>query len=97
MTSNLVGGWFQRLDRLHKYAFGSVVIAGEDNDQIITGVWVFRGADIPAEMKECDDSELYEWARADLANPEHKKRLEDLFAWDATYNGKPFKAGKNFK
>jgi len=29
MTSNLIGGFFQRLEKLHKYAFGSMIIFGE--------------------------------------------------------------------
>ena len=40
LSSNLVSGMFQRLD---KSAFASVLIIGEDNDNEISGVWVMRG------------------------------------------------------
>ena len=46
MSSNLVSGMFQRLDKLNKYAFASVCICGEDNNMIITGVWIMRGQEV---------------------------------------------------
>lgn len=46
MTSNLVSGMFQRLDKLRKNAFASVLILGEDNDNCIEGVWVLRGQEL---------------------------------------------------
>ncbi len=46
MTSNLVSGMFQRLDKLRKNAFASVVILGEDNNNDIEGVWVLRGQEL---------------------------------------------------
>ena len=46
MTSNLVSGMMQRLDKLRKNAFASVLILGKDNDNIIEGVWVLRGQEL---------------------------------------------------
>ena len=46
MTSNLVSGMMQRLDKLRKNAFASVLIMGKDNDNIIEGVWVLRGPEL---------------------------------------------------
>ena len=43
MSANLIGGMFQRLEKLHKYAFGSVLIFGEDYKSSISGIWVLRG------------------------------------------------------
>jgi len=43
MSSNLVSGMMQRLDKLRKYAFASVLILGKDNDNSISGIWVLRG------------------------------------------------------
>ena len=43
MAANLIGGMFQRLDKLHKYAFASVLIFGEDYKLTISGVWLLRG------------------------------------------------------
>jgi len=93
----LVGGFFQRLEKLHKYAFGSMIIFGEEPHLEVSGVWVFRGQEIPADMKECDDYEHYAWTRANLDNDEEKKLLEDYFAWEGQLGGKKFIAGKVFK
>ena len=46
MTSNLVSGMFQRLDKLRKYAFASVLILGENNNNQIEGIWVLRGQEL---------------------------------------------------
>jgi len=46
MSSNLVSGMFQRLDKFRKYGFGSVLILGVDNDNLIEGVWVMRGQEL---------------------------------------------------
>ena len=50
MSCNLVGGMFQRLDKLHKHAFASVIIFGEDNNSSISGVWIFRGQQLAFEV-----------------------------------------------
>jgi len=98
LCSNMIGGFFTRLERLHKYAFGSMVIHGTEPTLKISGVWVFRGLDVPIEMKECDDFELYDWKKIDHADPKHRTLIEDFFAWDGEFNGdgKPA-AGKVFK
>ena len=46
MSSNLVSGMFQRLDKLRKYAFASTLILGENNNNDIEGVWVMRGQEL---------------------------------------------------
>lgn len=42
MACNLVGGMFQRIEKLHKTAFASVGIFGKDKDCAIEGIWIFR-------------------------------------------------------
>lgn len=37
---------FQRLDKLRKNAFGSVLLFGSNNDSSISGIWIFRGQDL---------------------------------------------------
>ena len=46
MTSNLVSGMFQRLEKLRKYAFASMLILGENNNNQIEGIWVLRGQEL---------------------------------------------------
>ena len=56
MTSNLIGGWLQGLDPLRKYGFGSLGIFGDENKEgetfEIHAVWIFRGQEVPFEMKD---------------------------------------------
>ena len=39
-------GMFQRLDRMRKNAFSSMILFGEDNNSTISGVWVWRGHEL---------------------------------------------------
>merc|ERR1739849_62712 len=41
MSCNLIGGMFQRLDKLNKNAFASMCLFGQNNDSTISGIWVF--------------------------------------------------------
>ena len=43
MAANLIGGMFQRVDKLHRYGFGSVLIFGEDYKLSISAIWLLRG------------------------------------------------------
>eukprot|EP00164_Ancoracysta_twista_P002179 GFYU01002877.1.p1 GENE.GFYU01002877.1~~GFYU01002877.1.p1 ORF type:complete len:417 (-),score=165.15 GFYU01002877.1:139-1344(-) len=97
MSSNLIGGWFQRLDRLRKYGFGCVSVYGVDGDHFISGAWLFRGQEVPEPMTTCDDSELYKWRKIDPKNKADKKLLEDYWSWDVPLRGKEHNDGKVFK
>jgi elongation factor 1-gamma len=97
MTNNLIGGFFQRLEKLHKYAFGSMIIYGEEPELAVSGVWLFRGSEIPEDMKLCDDAEHYNWAKLNADDSADKKTIEDSFAWEGELNGKKFNTGKTFK
>ena len=46
MSSNLVSGMLQRLDKLNKNAFASVCIMGVDNNNTISGIWIMRGQEL---------------------------------------------------
>lgn len=46
MTLNLVGGFFVRIEKLRKYAFASICVFGEDNNNVISGIWVWRGQEL---------------------------------------------------
>jgi elongation factor 1-gamma len=52
MTCNLVAGFFQRLDKLRKNAFGSMCVFGENNNNTITGVWFWRGHELAFEVRD---------------------------------------------
>jgi len=97
MTCNKVGGLFQRLENMHKHAFGSMLIFGEEPSLEVAGVWVFRGKQIPEEVLTCEDYPLYHWRQADISDPAQRSLIEDYFAWDGNLGGKHFNTGKVFK
>jgi len=98
MTCNLVGGFCQRLDKLRKYGFGSIIIFGQEPNLQIACCFLVRGKEIPAEMKECDDCENYDWRRVDTNDAASRELVNDFFAWDGSFTGyPPFNQGKIFK
>ena len=97
MTCNLVGGFIQRLDSLRKYGFGCLSITGPDDGPYdILSVWIFRGTEVPFEMKDCPDSEYYTWTKLDPKTPAGRKRFDAL--WDAdSIDGKTVHERRFFK
>lgn len=43
----VIAGMFQRLDKLRKNAFASVILFGKDHNSIISGIWIVRGHKLP--------------------------------------------------
>jgi len=72
LACNLIGGFLQRVERLRKYGMGAVTLVGASDERppwVLGGIWIFRGQDIPAEMKECDDSEHFNFTKVDVTTP----------------------------
>ncbi|EJF60198.1 elongation factor 1-gamma [Dichomitus squalens] len=97
MSSNQIGGFFNRLEASRKYLFGSMGVLGETNNSIISGVLIARGQDIKPVVDVAPDWESYEYKRLDLNNPEDKAFFEAALAWDLEVDGKKWVDGKNFK
>uniref|UniRef100_A0A4W4GGF5 Elongation factor 1-gamma n=1 Tax=Electrophorus electricus TaxID=8005 RepID=A0A4W4GGF5_ELEEL len=101
MSCNLITGMFQRLDKLRKNAFASVILFGTNNDSSISGIWVFRGQDLAFSLSEDwqIDYESYNWRKMDVDSEECKTMVKEYFAWEGEFKhvGKPFNQGKVFK
>ncbi|KAG9326922.1 hypothetical protein KVV02_001872 [Mortierella alpina] len=99
MSNNLAGGLMNRLERARKYAFGCLVVAGEDNANIITGYFIVRGnaEEMIEEITDAADYESYSWVKIKNVNNEEKKKVDQVFAWEGSIDGKPIKDGKVFK
>ena len=95
MVSNLVGGMFQRLEKQSRIGFASVLIFGNEKPFEIEGVWVFKGTEIPKDVQECPDYELYDWKKLDLT--EDKTLITEFLAWEGQFNGRKNFDGKVFK
>jgi len=89
-TSNAMGGFLQRSDAVRKYALGSFVLMGKDEDTgpyELASVWVFRGSEIPREMlDENPDSEYYDWKKLDASNSADRQKFENYFKADTLQN-----------
>ncbi|NWI34427.1 EF1G factor, partial [Sula dactylatra] len=101
MSCNLITGMFQRLDKLRKNAFASVILFGTNNDSSISGVWLFRGQELafPLSPDWQVDYESYTWRKLDSESPECKTLVKEYFSWEGEFKhvGKPFNQGKIFK
>ncbi|KAF2271642.1 uncharacterized protein EI97DRAFT_497137 [Westerdykella ornata] len=82
MTSNLIGGFFARLEASRKYIFGAASVYGQSNDSIIKGAFVIRGDNALAAFDVAPDYESYEFTRLDPNKPEDREFVNDQWAWD---------------
>merc|ERR1711889_12028 len=75
MSCNLIGGMFQRLEKMKKHAFASSILFGENNNSSISGIWVWRGHELAFDLCEdwAIDSPSYEWKKLDSKSEECKK------------------------
>ncbi|KAG9310964.1 hypothetical protein JVU11DRAFT_8841 [Chiua virens] len=97
MSSNQIGGFFNRLEASRKYLFGSMGVLGEPNASVISGVLILRGQEVKAAVDCAPDWESYDYKKLDLGNEDDKKFFESALAWDLEIDGKAWKDGKNFK
>ena len=95
MSSNQIGGFFNRLEASRKYLFGSMGVLGAANDSIISGALILRGQDVKAVVDCAPDWESYEYKKLDLENAEDKAFFEASLAWDLEVAGKKWADGKN--
>jgi len=99
MSCNLISGMFQRLEKLRKYAFGSLCLFGKDNDSTISGVWIWRGHDLvfPMCADWTIDYESYSWKKLDPQSDDTKKMVNEYWLWEGDFEGKSFNQGKIYK
>lgn len=101
MTSNLIGGFFTRLEASRKYIFGCASVYGTTNDSIIKGAFLIRGQDALACFDVAPDYESYEFTKLDASKPEDKEFVNEQWTWEkpVVVNGKeyPWADGKVFK
>ncbi|KIM24549.1 hypothetical protein M408DRAFT_75828 [Serendipita vermifera MAFF 305830] len=93
MSSNQIGGFFNRLEGSRKYLFGSVGVLGAANDSKISGVFILRGQDHKAVVDCAPDWESYEFKKLDYAGAD-KEFFEAALAWDLELDGKKWADGK---
>jgi len=100
MSCNLIGGMFQRLEKLRKNAFASMLLFGENNNSAISGIWVWRGHELAFELSQDwqIDYNSYDWKKLDANSAETKALVDQYLCWTGNdLQGKAFNQGKIFK
>ncbi|GLJ16735.1 hypothetical protein SUGI_0287910 [Cryptomeria japonica] len=98
VTLNKVTGFLQRMDLARKYAFGKMLIIGQDPPFKVKGLWLFRGQEIPKfVMDECYDMELYDWTKVDVNDEVQKERVNAMIEDQEPFEGEPLLDAKCFK
>ena len=97
MSSNQIGGFFNRLEASRKYLFGSVGVLGTANNSVIAGALIARGPEIKPVVEVAPDWESYTYERIDLENAEQKAFFEAALAWDLEVGDKKWVDGKNVR
>ena len=78
-TNNLVGGFMQRLDHFRKYAFAVHGVYGDEPNLDIKGLWLWRGTEIPFEMKDHVSYEYHFFTKLDSTKEEDRQLVEDFW------------------
>ena len=100
MSCNLMSGMFQRLEKLRKNAFASMLLFGENNNSSISGIWVWRGHSLAFELSEDwqIDYSSYDWKKLDADAAETKELVNQYLCWVGKDDkGRSFNQGKIFK
>ncbi|KAK3681876.1 elongation factor EF-1 gamma subunit [Vermiconidia calcicola] len=82
MTSNLIGGFFTRLEASRKYLFGCTSVYGVTNDSVVKGAFLVRGQEALPAFEVGPDWESYEFTKLDPEKKEDREFVEDMWAWD---------------
>ena len=72
-TSNAKNFFLQNLDSFRRYCFAVHGVYGKEGDYKIRGVWLWRGRDIPNEIKE---NENYDYLTIKSLDPKDKEDVE---------------------
>lgn len=94
MSSNLVGGFFNRLEASRKFMFGYLCVLGTKGNSAITGVFIIRGSDIQPVVDVAPDYESYDFKRIDMSSDLEKTFFEAALAEDLEVEGKKWVDGK---
>ncbi|KAK0255812.1 hypothetical protein B0A54_11074 [Friedmanniomyces endolithicus] len=82
MTSNLIGGFFARLEGSRKYIFGCASVYGVKDDSIVRGAFVIRGQEALPAFEVAPDVDSYEFKKLDPTKKEDKEFVDDMWSWD---------------
>jgi len=97
MSSNLIGGFHNRLEASRKHIFGAMSVYGEPSSSILSGAYIVRGQEYLPAFDVAPDWESFTFTKLDSSNPEDRAFVEDQWSWDKDYQGMKWAAGKVLK
>jgi len=74
-TENLYKIFLQKLDHFRKYSFALYGAYGEEGDYELRGAWMWRGTDIPEEIKSLDSFPYLNIKKLDSSNQNDREYL----------------------
>jgi len=77
---NFLNGFLQRIDNFRKHTFSMTVIAGEEPNLEIMGVWLFRGKGIPQEMIDHPQFEYFKKQELNVDSEIDRQLITDFWA-----------------
>jgi len=100
-ASNLIGGWFQRLDGARRVAFGNVHVFGAEPNLELAGFFLVQGKEVPPEFTEVADHEQWDFTKVDPDDEAQRRAVGDFMCWAGDF-GRPagerrLLVGKTFK
>jgi len=95
MSSNLIGGFHNRLEGSRKYLFGIANVYGTANNSVIEGAYIIRGSDFKGVFDVAPDWESYEFSPLDIKAD--KDYILGVWSGENKVEGKEYADGKAFK
>lgn len=78
-TNNLLNGFIQRAEPFGKWSYGVQMIYGEEPNLDMKGVWMWRGHEIPQELKDHAQFDYYTTKKLDIDNAEDRAYIKDVW------------------
>jgi elongation factor 1-gamma len=78
-TNNSCSFFLQKLDSFRKYSFSAYGVYGEEGNYEIRGVWMWRGTDIPDEVKSHDSFPYLTVKKLEPTNETDRKLIEEYW------------------
>merc|ERR1712225_175681 len=97
MSSNLIGGFHNRLEASRKYLFGSACVYGTSNNSKIQGVYVCRGQEWKPVFDVAPDYESYDFQPLNFSDAKDREFIDGCWGWTNEMDGLAIADGKIFK
>ncbi|KAJ2748745.1 hypothetical protein H4S06_004855, partial [Coemansia sp. BCRC 34490] len=96
MSNNLIGGTFNGMEGARKYAFGTLIVMGEDNANMIMGYFIVVGEELPDAIKYSFYFDSFKWTRVDTSDKRVCEDIEAVLTGESSLLPREYYDGKVF-